>query len=150
MTNYDLSNYFTYMEMTRSSTAARKGFANVPNERELECLKALCVNFLDPVRERFWPFTVSSGFRNARLNKLVGSKPTSQHRLGQAADFELVDKNNMATFQWIKKNLSFDQLILEHHDMQHNNSGWLHGSWVSKEKNRNIALIYDGNTYKEV
>lgn len=78
--NFKLSKNFTYEEMINSATAKRLNIDNTPNEKELECLKQLCQNILQPIRDkRGSALTVTSGYRCQRLNKIVGGSPTSQH-----------------------------------------------------------------------
>ena len=53
----------------------------------------------------------------------IGSKPTSQHTIGQAADFEVPGVSNMEVAKWIAENCEFDQLILECYTG--GNTGWI-------------------------
>jgi len=77
-----LSTNFTLEELTISQTALRNGIDNTPNKEEIENLKRLCINILQPLRDDFeLPLVVSSGFRSKELSSLVGSKITSQHCL---------------------------------------------------------------------
>ena len=81
--NFKLSKNFTYEEMINSATAKRLNIDNTPSEKELECLKQLCQNILQPIRDkRGSALTVTSGYRCEKLNKIVGGSPTSQHRFG--------------------------------------------------------------------
>jgi len=77
--------YFTLEELTKSATARRKGIPNLPNGEQKENLVALVENVLDPLR-KLWgaPIIVTSGFRCARLNRIVGGVAGSQHMKGQA------------------------------------------------------------------
>ncbi len=83
----------TLDELTKSQTAERKGINNNPNPQQIENLKALAVNILQPVRSHFdKPLIISSGFRCAQLCIEIGSKITSQHVADNdaaAADFEI-------------------------------------------------------------
>jgi len=91
-----LGKFFSLTEMTQSQTAVRKGIDNMPNEKELECLKELVKNVLDPIREHFEkPVTINSGFRGAKLNRAVGGSSRSQHCKGQAADIEIAAREIM-------------------------------------------------------
>ena len=136
-----LGNYFWLSEMTRSQTALRRGIDNTPNEEETENLRDLVYYVLDPIREHYrLPVTVNSGFRCQELNKALGSKPTSQHTQGKAADIEIVNVDNLMLAKWIRDNMDFDQLILEFHTIGDPRSGWVHISWDSKETNRRQVL----------
>lgn len=110
--------YFTINELCKSSTAAKKGIANVPSAEERANLEALVTNVLDPLREAWGkPIVVNSGFRCERLNKAVGGAAGSQHKTGEAADIEAVTRDpadNRRLFELIRKlGLPFDQLINE-------------------------------------
>ena len=59
-----LSRNFTLTELTKSDTAIRKGINNNPNAEQIEKLKALCENILQPVRDHFGRVKVTSGFRS--------------------------------------------------------------------------------------
>ena len=70
----------TLDELTKSQIAERKGINNNPNPQQIENLKALAINVLQPVRSHFdKPLIISSGFRCAELCVAIGSKITSQH-----------------------------------------------------------------------
>ena len=80
-----LSANFTLEELTKSQTASRKGIPNNPNASQIDNLKSLCTNVLQPIRSHFGqPVTISSGFRSGELCIAIGSKITSQHTQGQA------------------------------------------------------------------
>ncbi len=141
-----LGNYFWLSEMTRSQTALRRGIDNSPNEEEIQNLRDLVYYILDPIREGFrLPVTVNSGFRCQELNAALGSKSTSQHTQGKAADIEIVNIDNLMLAKWIRDNMDFDQLILEFHTVGDPRSGWVHISWDSKETNRRQVLTINRN-----
>jgi hypothetical protein len=85
----------------------------VPNAEQIEKLKALCENILQPVRDHFGRVKITSGFRSVELCEAIGSSARSQHARAEAADFECIGVDNAELFDWIKSNLSPDQLILE-------------------------------------
>lgn len=110
--------YFTVNELCKSSTATKKGIANVPSAEERANLEALIANVLDPLREAWGkPIIVNSGFRCERLNKAVGGAAGSQHKTGEAADIEAVTRDpadNRRLFELVRKlGLPFDQMINE-------------------------------------
>jgi len=75
-------------ELTRSQTAVRKNIDNTPTDIDIELLQELCENALEPIRVHFSKsVNISSGFRIAELNKVIGGSGTSQHCKGEAADF---------------------------------------------------------------
>jgi zinc D-Ala-D-Ala carboxypeptidase len=126
----NLSRNFTLSELTKSDTAIRKGINNNPNAEQIEKLKALCENILQPVRDHFGRVKVTSGFRSVDLCLAIGSSSNSQHARAEAADFECVGVDNVELFDWIKNNLEPDQLILEFYTPGEPNSGWIHCSWI--------------------
>lgn len=141
-----LSKNFWLSELTRSQTASRYGINNQPDLNQIENLKNLCEKVLQPTRSHFnLPVVVSSGYRSPMLNARIGGSKTSQHCYGQAADFEIPGLPNKQVANWIRDNLSFDQLILEFYDGVNPNSGWIHCSYVNK--NRKVAMIYNGKQY---
>ena len=120
-----LSPHFSLAELTRTA----QPFANDPGPLEIGKLTTLCEKVLEPVRVHFGAVTVNSGYRSPRVNAAVGSKPTSQHMLGEAADIEVAGVTNVGLAQWIKANLAFDQLILEAYRPGVAGSGWVHVSY---------------------
>ena len=132
-----LSKNFYLAELTKSQTAERMGLDNNPSEDETENLRLLCERVLQPIRDHFDDIvTVSSGFRNEILSEKIGSSRKSQHCKGQACDFEIFGVDNNKVSDWIKENLMFDQLILEHYKPGNPNSGWIHVSYT-KDINMN-------------
>ena len=133
----------TLDELTKSQVAERKGINNNPSPEQIENLKALAVNILQPVRSHFdKPLIISSGFRTAQLCIEIGSVPSSQHCADDnaaAADFEIPGVDNRELALWIKSELEFDQLILEFYRDNEPTSGWIHCSY-STNANRNQSL----------
>jgi len=141
-----LSSNFTLEELIISQTALRNNIDNTPNEEEIENLKKLCINILQPLRDDYQlPLVISSGFRSKELSSLVGSKPTSQHCMGSAADFSIPSIDNKKLFKHIIENLPFDQAILEYYTEE--NGGWIHCSYA--DKGRGQALTKDKKEYKD-
>ena len=146
-----LSGHFSLAELTKSQTATRKGIDNKPTLEHIENLTELCVQILEPTRRNFGkPMVITSGYRSEELCEAIGSKTTSQHAKGEAADFEMFGVDNKELAKYIKNNLVFDQLILEFYNPDHNDpsSGWVHCSY-SKEENRKQSLLYNGKDYTE-
>ena len=128
----NLSANFTLNELTKSETATRLDIDNTPNEEQIESLRLLCENILQPVRDHFGkPVKISSGFRCAELNSspAVGGSKTSDHCKGQAADIEIAGIANAELAQWIMDNLDYTQLILEFYTQGIPDSGWVHVSY---------------------
>ncbi len=75
----NLSRNFTLSELIKSDTAVRKGINNNPNAEQIEKLKALCENLLQPVRDNFGRVKITSGVRVVQLCQAIGSSVRSQH-----------------------------------------------------------------------
>tara|TARA_R100000315_G_C5194884_1_gene113994 strand:+ start:153 stop:614 length:462 start_codon:yes stop_codon:yes gene_type:complete len=142
-----LTPHFTLDEMVKSQTALRLGLDNTPDPDEMESLLALCENVLEPVRVH-WdkPVVVNSGFRSLPVNRAIGSRDSSQHAKGEAADIEIPGIDNLVLYYWIAEELDFDQLILEFYNGEPS-SGWVHVSYVGLE-NRNETLRIDKSGVK--
>jgi hypothetical protein len=136
-----LSENFELHELIKSQIAERKGISNNPSTDQINNLKDLCLNVLQPIRSYFdSPVVISSGYRSPELCVAIGSKPTSQHSEGKAADIEIMNIDNKELAMWIKDNIEFDQLILEFYKDNDPNSGWVHVSY-NGDKNRKEFLI---------
>ena len=143
-----LSKHFKLEEFTKSMTATRKGIDNTPGAGEIKNLENLCYEILEPLRAKFdKPITITSGYRSPELCEAIGSKATSQHTKGEAADFEIAGVSNLQVALWIQNNTDFDQLILEFWKEGEPNSGWVHCSFV-EGSNRKQVLTYSGGEYK--
>jgi len=149
----NLSRNFTLSELTKSDTAIRRGINNNPNAEQIEKLKALCENILQPVRDHFGRVKITSGFRSVDLCLAIGSSANSQHARAEAADFECVGTDNAELADWINKNLDYDQLILEFYTPGEPNSGWIHCSYTPDQPRKQFLHAYksEGKTkYKPV
>jgi zinc D-Ala-D-Ala carboxypeptidase len=117
----NLSENFTYDELTRSETAARHGFDNTPNESEVDNLKRLAA-LLEEVKKAVGgkPVMINSGFRSKQTNDAVNSKDSSQHRLGCAADIRVPGMTPRQVVEaCIEAQVPFDQIILEFDSWTH-------------------------------
>ena len=131
---------FTLEELTFSETAERNGWDNSPNDQELENLKRLA-DFLEQVKVVMGgkPIMISSGLRTKKVNDAVGSKDTSQHRLGCAADFKVPSMTpDEVVRKIIASGIGYDQVIREF-------DRWTHISVTNdpKGKPRGQVLIID-------
>jgi hypothetical protein len=121
-----LTKNFTLQEMTFSQTAERKGIINAPTEKEIESLKRLCEDILQPLRDKIGGVNISSGFRSVKLNKKIGGSKSSQHCKGEAAD---LTSNEFNVYEIcaaiINLKLPFHQLIEEF-------GSWVHVSIAPK------------------
>ena len=143
-----LSDHFSLEELTKSSTALRKGINNDPDSTARENLIVLCSEVLEPVRTHYGiPFAPNSGFRCLELNREIGSSDRSQHVTGNAVDFEVPGVDNKEVALWVKENCDFDQLILEFYKEGEPASGWIHCSYDYNKKHRQSARIFDGKSW---
>lgn len=134
-----LSPHFSLGEMTRSGTAIKFDIDNTPTEHEVESLRALCNNLLELIRRRFGALPVTSGYRSERVNLLVGGVHDSQHCSGEAADIYVsCQEKAVKMFEYIRKNLVFDQMILEIDEQR--STRWIHISYTTRRVNRCQAL----------
>ncbi len=149
----NLSRNFSLQELIKSDTAIRKGINNNPNAEQIEKLKDLCENILQPVRDHFGRVKVTSGFRSPDLCIAINSSVNSQHAKAEAADFEVIGTDNAELADWIYKNLNFDQLILEFYTPGEPNSGWIHCSYTPDQPRKQFLWAYksEGKTkYKPI
>ena len=142
-----LSNNFSLEEMTRSTTATKKGLKNDPNDKQVENLIILCEEVLQPLRDALGPINISSGFRSVELNSAIGGSSSSQHCAlkGAASDIDM-GKRNAEVFNHIKENLEWDQLIWEFGD--NSNPSWVHVSYNNGNNRKQIlkAIKQNGKT----
>lgn len=137
-----LTQHFTIEELTHSQTADRLGLDNSPTVEVLANLKTLA-QLLEQVRTLLGkPLHISSGYRCLKVNAAIGSKPTSQHVLGKAADFTCPGygkpKDIMAAI--VASDIEYDQCILE---FASNGGGWVHISFSANPRKQ--ALVIDAN-----
>jgi len=133
----NLSEHFTFEELTHTD---HREFSNEPNESETENLKRLAA-FLEQVKTVLGgkPIMVNSAFRSKEVNDAVGSKDTSQHRIGCAADIRVPGMTpDEVVKAVIASGLDYDQIIREF-------DRWTHISVPNKKDTpaRKQALIID-------
>jgi len=141
-----LTENFTLAELTVSDIGARNGWDNTPNASEIANLVRLAT-LLEQVRSLLGkPILVNSAFRSKQVNDGVGSKDSSQHRVGCAADIRVSGMNpDQVCRTIIESDIQFDQIIREFYNPETNAGGWTHIS-VSNTKDmtpRRQALIID-------
>jgi uncharacterized protein YcbK (DUF882 family) len=111
----NLTPNFTLDELTASESAERNGWDNSPNDAELENLKRLA-DFLEQVKVVLGgkPVMINSAFRSKKVNDAVGSKDTSQHRIGCAADIRVPGMTpDQVVKAVITSGIGYDQVIRE-------------------------------------
>jgi len=108
----NLSEHFTLDELTHTD---HRELDNTPNEQELANLKRLA-EFLETVKGVLGgkPIMVNSAFRSKMVNDAVGSKDTSQHRVGCAADLRVPGMTpDEVVKAVIAAGIGYDQVIRE-------------------------------------
>ena len=133
----NLSEHFSYEELTHTD---HREFDNTPNASELANLTRLAA-FLEQVKTVLGgkPVMINSAFRSKQVNDAVGSKDTSQHRIGCAADIRVPGMTpDEVVKAVIASGLGYDQVIREF-------DRWTHISVPNKpeDKPRKQALIID-------
>ena len=123
--------HFTLAELTHTD---HRSLDNTPNAGELANLQKLA-EFLETVKTTLGgkPVMINSAFRSKAVNDAVGSKDTSQHRQGLAADFRVPGMAPDAVVRALLK-LPYDQIIREY-------DAWTHISIADKPRRQ--ALIID-------
>lgn len=130
---------FTITELVKSDTAERQGINNAPDINSLDNLLELIFYVLQPLRDKLGkPMIITSGFRSAKVNQLVGGVSNSQHLYGQACDFVVNGMTPAQVVEFIKKSgVEFDQCIEEHSC----NTSWVHISYNKNHNRKQILLI---------
>jgi hypothetical protein len=129
--------HFTLAELTHTD---HRELENIPNETELANIQRLA-KFLENLKTLLGgkPIMVNSAFRSKAVNDAVGSKDTSQHRLGCAADIRVPSMTPDAVVRAIiASDLAYDQVIREF-------DRWTHVSIPNEPSRtpRKQALIID-------
>lgn len=147
MDNNNIPLNFTISELLHSDTAKNNKINNTPDNTSLDNLLILIVKCLQPVRQILGkPMIISSGYRNALVNRLVGGSNTSEHTKGMAADFVV---NGMSPAEIIKKirqsGIKYTQLIEEYSG----NTSWVHISY-NKNNLKCETLRYKNGVYTKI
>ena len=130
-----LSEHFSLAELTVTN---HRSLGNIPDPSALVNLKRLA-EFLELVKDRLGgrAVMISSGYRSKAVNDSVGSRDTSQHRLGCAADIMVPGMTPDAVVRAVMASgLAYDQIIREF-------DAWTHISIPNAGAPRKIALIID-------
>jgi putative chitinase len=108
----NITEHFTLEELTHTD---HRELENNPNETELANIQRLA-EFLEAVKTVLGgkPIMVNSAFRSKAVNDAVGSKDTSQHRVGCAADIRVPSMTpDEVVRAIIESGLGYDQVIRE-------------------------------------
>ena len=121
------SENFTLQELIHSTTADKHRITNIPDVEQIRNLQYGVDMVLQPLRNKYGkPIVITSGFRCAALNKLVGGVANSYHLQGNAADIRVHSQDEAEElFQILKTIPSVDVALFEHST----SSCWLHVQW---------------------
>lgn len=141
-----LSPHFTLEEFCASATLDTYNelvmsfdqIINNPSQAEIDWMKYLCVNVLEPLRAEInHPIILNSGYRCPRLNSMVGGTLNSQHQYGQAADIRLIDNEDaLKIFSILRNNKFVDLAFLE---KRVSGVQWIHVSVAPVPRNKYIV-----------
>ena len=126
--------HFTLAELTHTD---HRSLDNSPTQIEISNLQRLA-QFLETVKTTLGgkPIIISSGFRSKAVNDAVGSKDSSHHRLGLAADFRVPGMSPDAVVRALLA-LPYDQIIREY-------DAWTHISISDKPRRQALIIDKDG------
>lgn len=134
----NLSPHFKLSEFTRSQIANENNLDNTPSDMQIENLKGLCTQVLEPLRNLVkGSIIITSGYRSEEVNRLAGGVNNSHHRcLGQfaAADCRAEGLTSRDFFKIIMQNvdsLPIEQVIEEHEI-------WVH---ISYRRPKRVCLL---------
>lgn len=133
-----ISEHFTLFSVCNSQTALVKNIDNRPTAQNVTNATALAKNCMEKLFKQFGidESCINCWLRVDLLNKAVGGSKTSQHPFGMAVDFTPKKQTIDVVFQWIKKNLIFDQLIHE--------GTWIHISFSLVKNRRQCLKLVNG------
>ena len=130
MENTRLSNHFSLLEFLN----LKKYPDNIPSMQVAANLTYGCLLLLEPARLEVGPILINSGYRNQRVNALVGGVKNSQHLQGCAADIRPRDPQQFQRLVAFLRSCEYtDQLLT--------GSGWLHISWNPSGQPRHFVRI---------
>lgn len=142
MSKTQITEHFTLEEFWHSDTAIARGIDNRPDAKTAKRLEDLAINLLQPLRTALdKPIRINSGFRNPRVNKLVGGVSNSSHLTGYAVDIISPNYENGDVYKFclfvrdylISNKIKFDQLIFEY-------GRWVHLG-IKDEKGRQRGQV---------
>ncbi len=138
---------FAYGEFIKSSTAKKHRIPNTPNEEHWRCLEKLAVYVLQPIRDKFGPIRITSGYRSPALCEKIGSNKNSNHARGQAADIEPYNAKVplVQMLEWIHDNLEYRELIAENFP-----GGWIHVAYREGGNDKTLKLKDPDHNYAEM
>lgn len=145
----NLSPHFTFDELTRTGQSSLQEANRREAQAVIESLRRVCTDLLEPIRAKFGPVRINSGFRGPAVNTAIGGSKTSQHMKGEAADIVVPSVSLEVAFRWIvlESGIKFGQAILEGRTPT---PTWIHislGQPWRAAKDCGQALTFDGKSY---
>ena len=141
--NVKLSQHFTLGELTKTSAKTADG--NIPSHVQIENLKNLCENWLEPLRQRYnKPILINSGFRSEAVNKAIGGVKGSNHLTGCAVDIHVTGPEQAIRYACILLEIAdeskrdYDELLIERSPK---GTYWLHFAVRPKDNRRKVRFI---------
>ncbi len=142
-----LSPHFKLKELVRTN---HRELDNTPSKEVVDRLRILCIEFLEPLRAKFGPLYINSGYRSPAVNKVIKGSKTSAHMDGCAADIdplrEGVTTRDMVLWLRDESGLEYDQVIDEYAGAT---SNWLHLGMKqpNRTKPRRETLLFKDGKY---
>ena len=137
----DISKHITMAQATHSNAAIAHGIKNIPNVSQIKAMQHVAQTVFEPTRAALgnYPIDTTSFFRCDKLNDLPEiSGAKNGHPTGECIDAKATGgRKNADIFNYILKNLPFDQLIWEFGTNEE--PEWVHFS-LRKGTNRHMAL----------
>lgn len=142
----NLSPHFTLAEAMASNEARTGSHDNTPSEIVIPRLRFVAETILEPIRAAFKRPIIFNGqlswYRSPLVNAAAGGVPNSQHMMGEAVDVEIAGVSNIDLAYFVRDNLMFDQLILEHWNGRDPSSGWVHVSACADRPMRQMVRTF--------
>ena len=136
-----LSEHFSLDEFTSSATAQAMGIINDPGSLELENLRFLCREVLEPARKVIGePIHITSGYRCLALNRAVGGVAQSYHVHGLAADLHIESDAHASRLADALNAQPYCDLILVEHA---HGASWLHVQARSLSPRHRVNLDFN-------
>lgn len=142
--------YFKLSEFAVSSEHPE--LVEIPTGQIKTNVENLGNNLLDKIRENIGiPMTITSGYRNKKLNKAVGGAVNSNHLYGYAADCVCGNKrsdNLKMVYAILNLGLDYDEVIIEKGTLT--NPHWIHIALKTTGNRKKFLYSPDGKTYRPI
>ncbi len=136
-----LSKNFNLDEFLFSQTAARHNIDMTPSALVVDNLKKLTTDILQPLRDGLGcSIKITSGYRPLELNRKIGSKDTSAHVEGRAADIKVNGRTPLEVAEFIEEHFlsSVDQVI-------HEFGSWVHIGIAPQARSQMLTAKYNAD-----